>query len=404
MAKPAEWTVLIFLNAKNNLEPFAFSNFLQMSSIGSTDEVNLVVEMGRPAQHYSDDYGAWSKTLRFRITKGQDPIEANAVQDLGATNMGDPSSLARFVAWGRETYPAKHTMLVIWDHGQGWRVPEIRAAGLPPRPRPAPASYRYVSNDDDTGDKLYNRGIQDALTTLLAGQRLDIIAFDACLMAMIETAYAMRGVAEVMVGSEELEPGDGWNYTKWIQPLVDQKGAVSAIDVGKSLVRGMAAQYGDAVETTLSAILLDAVPAVAVMVSTFAALAVSLVTPATIAAFKAARGACANYAPGYGLNSIDLAHFMEQIVAGDFDASLKSAAQGVLGTVHAAVLDHHASASRQGKFGSQGLAIYYPATATAHSTDPDGDGYRVGNIKYPVEFVDKEQWVTFLTKYWSLVP
>ena len=205
MATKAEWTVLVFLNAKNDLERFAFPNFEQMAAIGSTPEVNLVVEMGRPKHHYTAEHGAWSKTLRFDIKKGTKPEEAGAVADLGATNMGDAKTLAEFVRWGRATYPAKRTMLVIWNHGQGWRAGDPRPEGAPPPPaEPQIAGgHRYVSNDDDTGDKLFNRAIQDALTTLLAGERLDVIAFDACLMAMVETAYALRGVTRVMVGSEE---------------------------------------------------------------------------------------------------------------------------------------------------------------------------------------------------------
>src|SRR5664279_4839867 len=102
MGEPAEWTVLVFLNAKNNLEPFAFPNFAQMAASGSTPEVNLVVEMGRPSSHYSQLFGPWSKVLRFAVKQGQEPTEANAVADLGAANMGDPQTLADFVTWGRE--------------------------------------------------------------------------------------------------------------------------------------------------------------------------------------------------------------------------------------------------------------------------------------------------------------
>jgi hypothetical protein len=75
----AEWTILVFLNAKNDLEPFAFPTFEQMSSIGSTPEVNLVVEMGRPKAHQSKRYGGWSKTLRFLVSKGTLPNEGEAV-------------------------------------------------------------------------------------------------------------------------------------------------------------------------------------------------------------------------------------------------------------------------------------------------------------------------------------
>src|SRR5215510_11618013 len=90
-APPAAWNVLVFLNAKNDLEPFSFLNFEQMAKVGSTDRVNVLVEFGRPQRHYVDLYGAWSKTLRFRVTKA------------------------------RQEYPAQRTLLAIWDHGQGWR-------------------------------------------------------------------------------------------------------------------------------------------------------------------------------------------------------------------------------------------------------------------------------------------
>src|SRR5262249_18740572 len=123
-SKPAtaDWTIMVFLNAKNNLEPFSFSNFEQMASVGSTERVNVLVEFGRPHHHYSSQFGAWTKTLRFRVTKGMTPTEANALADLGQVNMGDGGTLADFVGWSRETSPARHEMLVIWDHGQGWRL------------------------------------------------------------------------------------------------------------------------------------------------------------------------------------------------------------------------------------------------------------------------------------------
>src|SRR5262245_28709930 len=149
MSGQGEWTILVFLNAKNNLEPFAFPNFQQMASVGSSAEVKIAVEMGRPKHHHSMQFGAWSKTLRFLIEKGIQPTEQHAVVDLGATNMGDAQSLIDFVAWGRKTYPAKRTMLVIWNHGQGWRAPQEEGGPPPPPPAPPHEGHRYVSNDDD---------------------------------------------------------------------------------------------------------------------------------------------------------------------------------------------------------------------------------------------------------------
>ena len=45
-----------------------------------------------------------------------------------------------------------------------------------------------------------------------AGVHLDVINFDACLMAMYEVAYEFLGLTDYMVFSEEVEPGDGDPY------------------------------------------------------------------------------------------------------------------------------------------------------------------------------------------------
>ena len=43
------------------------------------------------------------------------------------------------------------------------------------------------------------------------GKQLDVIAFDACLMASAEVAYELKDVAQYMVASEETEGAAGWS-------------------------------------------------------------------------------------------------------------------------------------------------------------------------------------------------
>jgi len=249
-ASTADWTILIFMNGDNNLEPDALLNFNQLARVGSTDLVNVIVQFDRIGKyaHTSPD---WTQTLRFQITKGMQPLPNQAVQDLGEVNMGDPEALSDYVKWGMKQYPANHYMLVIWDHGQGWRsilnsllrrhrmLLKSRSIGLedtllgfrngslllhtgdgsatetgetaPFRSAPG-ASYRSASNDQTNNDVLYNREIQDSLTSTLNGAKLDVIGFDACLMSMVETMYAMRDVGRYLVASEELVPAKGWKY------------------------------------------------------------------------------------------------------------------------------------------------------------------------------------------------
>jgi hypothetical protein len=45
---------------------------------------------------------------------------------------------------------------------------------------------------------------------------VDIIGFDTCLMATVDTANAFSNISKYLVASQELEPGNGWLYSGWI--------------------------------------------------------------------------------------------------------------------------------------------------------------------------------------------
>jgi hypothetical protein len=264
--------------------------------------------------------------------------------------------------------------------------------------------HRYVSMDDDTGDKLYNREIQDALATVTRTKKLDVIAFDACLMAMLETGYALRDVGTVMVGSEDLEPGAGWNYERWLRPLVERPNQYDAAALGRLVVSAYRDEYGNSDDTTMSAVALAKVKRLATAVSGFAREAKRKLAK-QLPVLKKARDACANYAPGYGLHSIDLARFVDQVKTNPkVDSTLGAKAQAVRKAIDATVLRNYASSSRQGRFGSDGVAIYFPNSAFAFHSDPDRQGYMIGNTKYPVEFVQREAWAPFLHAYFRKVP
>jgi hypothetical protein len=43
-------------------------------------------------------------------------------------------------------------------------------------------------------------------------RKLDLVGFDACLMSNMAALNKFKDVAKVSLGSEELEPGAGWDY------------------------------------------------------------------------------------------------------------------------------------------------------------------------------------------------
>src|SRR4051812_32324835 len=195
---PADWTVLVFLNADNSLDPESLDDFREMAKVGSSDRVNVVLQWDRLGE--ADP--KWEKTKRLKVTKNL-AVPSNESGNIGEINMGSPDELRKFIVWGKASFPANHYALVIWDHGQGFRAAtrgmttaHVNHATSAPAVRGA--GFRSISSDDTNGgDKLYNKEVHDAV----AGQGIDIIGFDACLMSMVETAYVLRDDAKVMVGS-----------------------------------------------------------------------------------------------------------------------------------------------------------------------------------------------------------
>src|SRR5690606_34862583 len=108
----------------------------------------------------------------------------------------DPQVLADFIATGMRTFPAEHYALVISDHGASW-------PGIGP-------------DDSSPGDGVLDlpdlyAGIAAGLDGADAGvDKLDLLGFDACLMATYEVASTLAPVARRLLASQELEPGHGW--------------------------------------------------------------------------------------------------------------------------------------------------------------------------------------------------
>lgn len=201
-AQPVDdWTFLVYLDGDNNLEAEGITDFLEMASIGSDSNVNVLVLFDR-TPGYSSAYGDWTDTRRGRVDPNDVPDGAWGTS-IGEANMGDPNTLVDFVEWGMQNFPAQRYAVVLWDHGNGWR-------GQPPDESPL---FKSVCQDDTDGDTLVIREVRQALETIENdASRLDLVGFDACLMGMVEVAYEIREPADVMVGSEKTEPLDGWPY------------------------------------------------------------------------------------------------------------------------------------------------------------------------------------------------
>lgn len=215
-----KWTVLVYLNAANDLYQFSTLNVNQMERVAANPQVRFVLQWKQSQTQWPQS--SFDGTRRYLVRPdATDRVASKFVQDLGFVDMGSPQALADFVQWATTYYPSDRTVLVVWNHGNGWRRrPDDRG--------------RAISYDDETGNAIQ---IWD-LGSALGGHRFDILAWDASLMQMLEVAYEARGNAEFVAGSEESPPGEGYPYDRIFDAFRDAPDAPTR-DLAKSFVDGM---------------------------------------------------------------------------------------------------------------------------------------------------------------------
>ena len=360
-AGPKEWTVMVFINGKNNLEMAGLYNVNQMEKIGSTKDMNIVVEIGRMKGQAAGDTdldGDWTGARRLLIKKDKNPnkITSPVVQETKVVDMGDYKRAVDFVKWSKEKYPAKRYMLIVWNHGSGWMDPRQEQKG--------------ISFDDETGN--YIRTPQIGLILKEAG-KVDILAFDACLMNMAEVAFEVKDDAQVIVGSEETVPGLGYPYDLFLGAMA-KKPSLSTEDTGAVMVEAFKMFY-DALKKggQLSALRASKLDGLAVKVSEFARLTKE---SGDLEAMKAARNGVIRY-DAVGASSDpemkisfygDLSQFVQLAAANlkesDKAAAIKASAAGIQAYIDKElVIDNKASGkNRVGRdlAESKGISVYLP--------------------------------------------
>lgn len=181
----ADWTVMCYF-AGESLGPLGVDKFLHIAEVGSTDEVNIIVQLDRPPEEHDDRYGGWTTTKRYRVTQGMVPDNESALMDIGEANMADPQTLIDFVTWATDNYPADQYCLILFDHGGGWY------------------GICIDTNKSEGDDILKMPELKSALSTITNNGEnpIDLILFDACIMAMLEVAYEIAPYALFMTASE----------------------------------------------------------------------------------------------------------------------------------------------------------------------------------------------------------
>lgn len=351
-ANLSEWTVMIYLDADNNLESAGINDLNEMEMVGSSSDVNIVVQVDRIPysvlaannQGYFDDTsnGDWTNTRRYYITQDSDPyqISSDLKSDLGELNMGDPQTLIDFASWAVANYPAKKYLLVIWNHGGGFKSTSL--------------TKDIAWDDTSGGDRITMPELEYALSaiSIQAGKNIDIVGMDACLMAMTEVAYQIKDYVDILVASEENVPNDGWPYDTILDQLVVNP-TTSPEQLATDIVDKYIYSY-PSYDVTQSAIDLSHMDNLATQLSNLAlAIMSDTLTPKNIYIN-------ASYSSQYydDYDFIDLYDFSNQLLAYSNSLEVKNIALSIQQTLNYAVIKSEYNGGRVSR--SKGLSIYFP--------------------------------------------
>jgi len=375
-------TMMIFLNGDNNLDPYSVDDFNEMESAASR-WVNIVVCWDR----LGPDNSAY-----YLVRPDDDPgnlatyTEGVDMWAQGELNMGDPATLTAFTGWATTNFPAPIHGLVVWNHGGGW----------------GPRKSRGISWDDTDGSDFFTtaelQGIVHTVHTQI-GQEISLLGLDACLMEMIEIAYAVREDCLYMVGSEEWEPGDGWSYDAFLP-------TISANSVPSQICSSIVQSYNGPTQSAFACG--DLMTDIAQSVDELAAeLIASLpLDGANIIAARARPDLVTfDYNGGGNANSdsyVDLLHLCQILQEECTSLDLLVAAQWVIDDLVAARVDVKNEGPYYAPAG--GLSIYFPdhQPDMVHGEDYFANYTNQGTNPANLTFVADTRWVDFLNAFLNL--
>jgi Clostripain family len=403
----AKWTFMVYLAGDNNLSDAGETDIAEMRTVGSSDQVNVVVQF---------DNAGIRGTQRIQIQKKGINEQ---IEQLPETDSGDPKTLLEFIKWTAKKFPADRYALVLWNHGGGWEPDEmdrvarsVNSPGYSTREISTrsssrlgkaffrttleavfalpSASTRAICSDDGSGHSLDTIELGKVLKAAVKalGQPIDLLGMDACLMSNLEVAYQAKPYVQFMVGSEETEPNEGWPYNTILSKLIKQPEQTTAA-FATHIVNAYVKSYGKAGadSITQSAFDLSKIEEVITPLNTLAKQLIQAFPDSE----RNIAGAQKRAKSFFDATLWDISHFALELNARVNDSKLKASIQSlqnalepgannfILASAHTGVEVEHCG----------GLSVYLPFP-----------GVRKISQYYPqLEYAKKTQWLKLLQAY-----
>ena len=213
-AEPGTWAIYWYL-CGTDLESgggAATNDLNELLQVQLPENVKVIIETGGTETWHNELIDP-SYIERFVY----DSNGLTKVDQLPLSSMGDPNTLADFLSFASTNYPAQKQMMLFWNHGGG----SVSGA----------AFDELYENDSLTLAEMY-QAFSSVYTLSTDAPPFEVVGFDTCLMATLDTAYTFSDIGKYLVASEELEPGNGWNYTGFVGSLAENTD-ISGAELGQ---------------------------------------------------------------------------------------------------------------------------------------------------------------------------
>ena len=360
-----KWLFMNYIAGDCNLLSWQFRNINEQEKVGSDENTHIVayMDVGPEASHVESD---WSGARSYYINKDSNPkkINSEVIEEFGNhVDMSSHETLTKFIVDAMKKFPADNVAVVLNDHGGG---------------------FTGAMADDSDGSFMslpeLKKGLSDA--EKITGKKIDILGFDACLMAEAEVAYELKDQAEIMIASEESEELAGWSYNEalgktrgkaieFLQDALKNRIDVSPREFASSLIKYHEAHQLDI--PTLSATDLSKMDKLAGSVNNFAKAIINSDEDEIIReAMRKSEHYGGSSKPYKDLH--DLHHIADLVLESSSDDKLKEAAEGVKKAVSDTIIANEACPYFYPN--SKGMSIYAPGDAK------DGPGYNYSDLQF----------------------
>ncbi len=158
---PKDWTVLVYAAGANDLSSHIDRRVQELSESPPPDNVQIVM------RQFDDQ------------NRVEDIVVGGERSNPGPIKCGESSSLNSFLVESMARFPSRHYLLVVSSHGEG---------------------HAGVAIDTVNDDRLDLGELEEAI----GSNFVDVVFFDACLMASAEVVTQLEGQTGIVIGSEDV--------------------------------------------------------------------------------------------------------------------------------------------------------------------------------------------------------